>query len=175
MLSTQVSSLIFASFFIIIPALAIYRGVSVFESFTEGGKHGFEVVIRIIPFIVGMYVAIGMLQASGFFDLFAETFAPFFEMIGFPSELLPLALIRPITGSGSIAVLDNIIQTYGPDSLLARTAATILGSTETTFYVIAVYFAAVNVKKYRHAVLSGLLADAAGIAASVVICRFLFS
>lgn len=171
----KASVFIFSSVILYIPFMGIVRKIAIFESFVEGGKHGFELIIKIIPFIVGMFVAIGMLRTSGFFDLATGFLTPYFQYIYFPPEVLPIALLRPITGSGSIAILSETIMQYGPDSLIAKTAATILGSTETTFYVVAVYFGAVNVKHYRHAILTGLIADAAGIIASVAICRYLFT
>lgn len=172
---SQISALIFASFIVLIPLVGLIRNVAIFESFIEGGKHGFELVIKIIPFIVGMFVAIGMLQTSGFFTIVTNALAPLFKLIHFPPEILPMALLRPISGSASIAVLSDTIQRHGADSIVARTAATILGSTETTLYVIAIYFGAVNVKKYRHSIATGLIADLAGIIASVVICQLLFA
>lgn len=172
---SQISALIFACFLVLIPFVGLMRNVPIFESFTEGGKHGFELIIKIIPFIVGMFVAIGMLQTSGFFLIVTDLLGPFFKLIHFPPEVLPLALLRPISGSASIAVLSDVIQRYGPDSLIARTAATILGSTETTFYVITIYFGAVNIKRYRHSIATGLIADFAGIVASVIICYILFA
>ena len=172
--AAQISIYIFATIVVVIPLAGLIKKVPIFESFIAGGKHGFDLIIKIIPFIVGMYVAIDMLQASGFFDLVLEYFAPALLQVGFHQEMLPLALVRPISGSASIALLDDIITRYGPDSLSARTAATIFGSTETTFYVIAVYFGAVGIKHYRHALATGLIADAAGIIASIIVCYFMF-
>lgn len=169
------SSIIFSGIILYIPFIGLVRNITIFDSFVEGGRHGFELVVKIIPFIVGMYVAIGMLRASGFFDILTQASSPLFQLLHFPPEVLPLALLRPITGSGSIAVLADTIGQYGPDSLISRTAATILGSTETTFYVVAVYFGAVKIKHHRHAILTGLLADLAGIISSVIICRWLFT
>jgi spore maturation protein B len=171
----QISALIFSIILIAIPLMGLKRKVAIFESFVEGGKDGFEVVIKIIPFIVGMYVAIGMLRTSGFFDLATSFLSPLFGLIHFPPEILPLALLRPITGSGSIAILTDIISQHGPDSLIARTAATILGSTETTFYVVTVYFGAVSIKRYRHAIATGLIADLAGIVTSIIVCKLMFT
>lgn len=174
-MNLQISSLIFASVILFIPFIAIVRKVPVFENFTEGGKHGFELIVKIIPFIVGMLVATGMLRASGFFTLVQKTFEPSFSAIGFPSEILPLALLRPVTGSGSIALLIDIVEQYGPNSMAAKIAATLLGSTETTFYIIAIYFGAVNIKRYRHAVATGLIAEISGTIAAIIVCKILFS
>ena len=145
-----------------------------FESFVAGGKNGFDLIIKIAPFIVGMYVAFGMLEASGFIQLLYEITEPFLSKIGFPAEILPLAVMRPISGSGSIAILTSIIENHGPESMVAKIAATVLGSTETTIYVIAVYFGSVGVKHYRYALPVGLIADLAGIIASILVCYFMF-
>ena len=146
-MSTQiVSSLMLALIIIGIPLIGLIKRIPIFESFIEGGKHGFDVAVKIIPFIVGMYVAVGMLQASGFFDILATAASPLLKSIDFPPEILPLSFMRPISGSGSIAILVDIVERYGADSSIAAIAATILGSTETTFYVIAVYFGSVNNK-----------------------------
>ncbi|HEE0271816.1 TPA: spore maturation protein, partial [Legionella pneumophila] len=133
------------------------------------------VSVKLIPYLVAMMVAIGMLRASGFFSLMSQILSPVLAMIGMPSELLPLALIRPFSGSASTGVMAELIHKYGGDSFIAKTAATMMGSTETTFYVIAVYFGSVGIRRTRHAIPAGLLADLAGIIASVLICRYLFT
>ncbi len=173
-MTSLISNLIFASMIVGIPLYGLWRKIELFESFVSGGRHGFDLIIKITPFIVGMYVAFGMLQASGFIQLLYQFTEPFLSKIGFPAEILPLAIMRPISGSGSIALLTDIIHTQGADSLIAKTAATVLGSTETTIYVIAVYFGSVGVKHYRHALPVGLIADFAGITSSIAICYFLF-
>lgn len=169
-----ISNSILAVIIIGIPMVGLIRKVDIFESFIQGGKQGFDIIIKITPFIIGMYVAIGMLQASGFFNILLQYSKPVLDPIGFPAELLPLAILRPISGSGSLAMLANIVSQYGPDSIISLTASTILGSTETTFYVLAIYFGSVGVKKYRHALATGLIADAAGIIASIIICSWIF-
>ncbi|MCP8352292.1 spore maturation protein [Candidatus Synchoanobacter obligatus] len=165
-----ISNIALLSIILGIPLIGLIKRVPIFESFITGGKQGFNIIINIMPFIIGMFLAIEMLQASGFFTILQDIL-PFHD---YPPEIIPLALIRPITGSGTIAVLIDIIDKYGPDSLGARTAATILGSTETTFYVIAVYFGAIKVKHYRHAITVGLIADLAGFIASILICGYMF-
>ena len=122
-----------------------------------------------------MYVGIGMLRASGFFDVIALILQPAFQHLSISTDIIPLSLMRPISGSGSIALFAETIDRFGPDSIEALTSATILGSTETTFYVIAVYFGAIGIKRYRYAVTVGLLADLAGIIASIAICQLLFA
>lgn len=122
-----------------------------------------------------MLVAIGMLRASGFFELLSHFFGPILSALGMPTELLPLAFIRPFSGSASTGIMAEVIHQNGGDALVSKMAATMMGSTETTFYVIAVYFGAVGIKRTRHAIPAGLLADLAGIIASVVVCRYLFA
>ena len=153
------------------PLYAALRKVKVYEEFVEGAKEGFEVALRIIPYLVAILVAIGMFRAAGGIDLLSKALAPAMLAIGFPPELLPLVLMRPLSGSGTLGVFTELVKTFGPDSLLARTAGTIFGSTETTFYVLAVYFGSVGIKRTRYALLAGLTADLVGVVASVVICR----
>jgi spore maturation protein SpmA len=153
------------------PLYAALRKVKVYEEFVDGAKEGFEVALRIIPYLVAILVAIGMFRAAGGIDLLSKALAPAMLAIGFPPELLPLVLMRPLSGSGTLGVFTELVKTFGPDSLLARTAGTIFGSTETTFYVLAVYFGSVGIKRTRYALLAGLTADLVGVIASVVVCR----
>jgi spore maturation protein B len=158
-----------------IPFYAIaVKKVKVYEVFTEGAKEGFEIAIRIIPYLVAILVAIGMLRASGALDLFLDLLAPVLDVIGFPKENIPLALMRPLSGGGSYGLLSDLVETYGQNSLIAKIGATMYGSTETTFYVLAVYFGSVGIKKVRHAVVAGLIADLVGILSAVYICRLFF-
>lgn len=174
-LANQFSNWMLLAFIVGIPLYAAIKKVNVFDAFIIGAKQGFDTSISIIPFLIAMMVAIGMLRASGFFSLMDQLLAPVMAFIGMPPEVLPLALIRPFSGSASTGVMAELIHQYGGDSLIAKTAATMMGSTETTFYVIAVYFGAVGIRKTRHAIPAGLLADLAGIIASVLVCRYLFA
>lgn len=155
------------------PLYAGLRKVPVYEQFIEGAKEGFQTSIRIIPYLVGMLVAIGFFRGAGGIDLLARVCEVPCRWLGFPTELLPMALLRPLTGSGTLAAFSDVVTRHGPDSLLARTAGTLFGSTETTFYVISVYFGAVGIRRTRHAVWAGLAADAAGALAAVHVCRWL--
>jgi spore maturation protein B len=157
-----------------IPLVGIIRKVKVYDVFIEGAKEGFDVAIRIIPFLVGILVAIGMFRGSGAMDLLMAGLRPLLAPIGFPPELAPLAILRSLTGSGSMAYTTDLIKTSGADSLLARTAATMYGSTETTFYVLAVYFGAVGVRKTRHAVPAALISDLVAAIAAVAVCAWMF-
>ena len=145
------------------------RGVRVFETFVEGAKEGFQVALRLIPYLVGILVAVGMFRASGGLAVFVRLVAPITVPVGLPAEALPLAILRPLSGSGSLGVMTEILSTHGPDSFLGYLASTMQGSTDTTFYVLAVYFGAVGIKRTRHAVPAGLIADAAGLSAAVLV------
>ena len=173
-IANHLSNWIFLVFIVGIPLYASIKQVNVFDAFVTGAKQGFDTSVTIIPYLVAMMVAIGMLRASGFFTLMNQLLAPAMAWIGMPPEVLPLALIRPFSGSASTGVMAELIHQYGGDSLISKTAATMMGSTETTFYVIAVYFGSVGIRNTRHAIPAGLLADMAGVIASVYICRYLF-
>ena len=157
-----------------IPLVGMIRGVKVYDVFIEGAKEGFDVAVRIIPFLVGILVAIGMFRGSGAMDLLTGALRPLMSATGFPVELVPLAILRSLTGSGSLAFTTDLIKTYGPDSLIARMAATMYGSSETTFYVLAVYFGAVGVRRTRHAVPAALVGDLAAAIATVAVCVWMF-
>ena len=153
------------------PLYAAGRGVKVYDEFVEGAKEGFSVILKIIPFLVTMLVAIGMFKGAGGIDLLSRLLSPILTPLQFPTDLLPLALMRPLSGSATLALLTDVVHRLGPDNIVSLTAATIYGSTETTFYVAAVYFGAVGIKHTRHAIPAGLLADLTGVIASVIICR----
>jgi spore maturation protein B len=157
-----------------IPLAGIVRKVKVYDVFIEGAKEGFEVAVRIIPFLVGILVAIGMFRGSGAMDLLMAGLRPVVGPVGFPPELLPLAILRSLTGSGSLAFTTDLVKTHGADSLIARTAATMYGSSETTFYVLAVYFGSVGISKTRHALPCALFADLCGVVAAVFVCYLFF-
>ncbi len=169
-----ISNSLFLLFLAGIPLYGAYKKINVFDAFIEGAKQGFTTVVSIIPYLIAMMVAVSMLRASGFFDLLAHLLSPVLSRLGMPADLLPLALIRPFSGGAATGLMAEAIHQHGGDSFVAKLAATMMGSTETTFYVVAVYFGAVNVRHTRHAIAAGLLADFAGIVASVWICRALF-
>jgi len=156
------------------PLYGLLKRVPVYEEFVEGAKDGFRVAVTIIPYLVAILFAIGMFRASGAMEFVVEGMRPLLSLIGIPPEVLPMMVIRPLTGSGSAAIVLDMIQQFGEDSILVKMAATMFGSTETTFYVIAVYFGAVNVRKTRHAVPAGLLADVVAMIAAVYVVRLLF-
>ncbi len=174
-MTTDLSNFIFLLFVVGIPLFAAFKKVNVFDSFIEGAKEGFPTCVKIIPYLVGMLMALGMLRASGFFELMNRLLGGVLSTLGMPSELLPLALIRPFSGAAATGVTAELIKEHGGDSLISKMAATMMGSTETTFYVIAIYFGVVGIRRTRHAIAAGLLADFAGIIASVLVCRWLFT
>jgi len=156
------------------PLYAAGRRIPVYAEFIEGAKEGFTIAVRIIPYLVGMLVAIAVFRDSGALNLLKDLLNPILSWFQFPSDLLPMVLIRPLSGSGSTAVLTDLVKQLGPDNILSYTAATIYGSAETTFYVVAVYFGSVGITKTRHAIPAGLFADLVGVIASVLACRLLF-
>jgi spore maturation protein B len=156
------------------PLYAALRRVKVYEEFVDGAKEGFDVAIRIIPYLVAMLVAVGMFRAAGGIDLLSRLLSPLMNAIGFPTDLLPMVLVRPLSGSGSLGFFTELVKQFGPDSLISRMAGTIYGSTETTFYVLAVYFGSVAIKRTRHALLAGLTADAVSVITAVIVCKIVF-
>ncbi len=154
--------------------LGFAKKVKVYEVFIEGAKDGFDVAVRIIPYLVAILVAIGMFRASGAMDYIVKLLSPLTNLIGMPAETLPVALMRPLSGSGSLGIVTELINEHGADSFIGRLASTMFGSTETTFYVLAVYFGAVGIKNSRHAVAAGLIGDFVGLLAAVFFCRIVF-
>jgi spore maturation protein SpmB len=152
------------------------RGVRVYEVFVEGAKEGFQVAIKIIPYLVAILVAVGMFRASGAMDAMVRFLGPLTVRFGLPPEALPMALLRPLSGSGAYGILASIINdpAVGPDSYVGYLVSTLQGSTETTFYVLAVYFGAVQVRRIRHALGAALTADVAGIIGAIVACSYLY-
>lgn len=152
----------------------IIKKIKVYEVFVEGAKEGFEVAVKIIPYLVGMLTAIGVFRASGSLNVIVNLLQPLTSLVGFPAEALPMALMRPLSGSGSIAIMSEIMKTFGPDTPLGILVSTLFGSSETTFYVLAVYFGSINISRTRHALAAGLLADLAGVIGATFIVKMLF-
>lgn len=153
---------------------ALYKKVPAYELFVEGGKDGIKIAISLLPFLVGMIVAINILRSSGALEAFIHLISPLFIKIGIPPDIIPLALVRPISGTAALSVTTELIQTHGPDSFIGRLASTMQGSTDTTLYVLTVYFGAVGIKRIRYALKVGLIADLIGIIASVIIVTIVF-
>ena len=154
---------------------ACLRGVDVFAALLHGAEAGLRTVCRLLPPLIALLPAVYMLRAAGLPEAFAALLRPVLDLLGIPPETVPLMLLRPISGSGALALGSDIISAHGPDSLIGRTAAVMLGSTETTFYVIAAYFGAVGIKKTRHAVPAALAADLAGFLAAALTARLLWA
>jgi spore maturation protein B len=163
---------------VIIGIILIYgtfKKIPTYETFVEGGKEGITISFSIIPYLVGMMVAISIFRASGALEFLMNIMKPMLEFLNIPAEIVPLAFIRPISGTAALGITSDIIATYGPDSFIGMLAATMQGSTDTTLYVLTVYFGAVGIKKMGDALKVGLLADLIGIIASIIIVTLMFA
>jgi len=160
-------------FIILILVFGIIKKVPVFDTFLEGAKEGLETTVRILPVLVGIMLGIEVLSKSGALDMIVLLFEPVANLFGIPKEILPMAIIRPISGSASLGLLNKQLKEYGPDSLIGRTLSVIMGSTETIFYTITVYYGAIGVKKTRYTLWVALIAGFAGLMSAVIICRIL--
>ncbi|MFA6618228.1 MAG: spore maturation protein [Candidatus Neomarinimicrobiota bacterium] len=159
---------------VIIPIYGYTKGIKVYEEFSEGAKEGFQVALRIIPFLVAIFLAIAVFRSSGAMDILTWILSPVTSMIGMPGEVVPMALMRPLSGSGALGIMSELIKTHGADSFIGRLVSIMMGSTETTFYILAVYFGSISVKQTRHALPAALSADLAGMIASVIVCHAVF-
>lgn len=161
---------------IILTALTfgIIKKVPIYEEFTDGAKEGFKVSVKIIPYLVAIIVAISMLRASGAIEMLANLMAPILTKFHIPADTLPLMIVRSLSGSGALGIFSDIANNLGPDSYATKLSAIMLGSSETTFYVLAVYFGSVGIKKIRYALVIGLLADLVGIIAAISVCHCMF-
>ncbi len=162
---------------LLLSAVAIYgmgKRVNVYETLAHGAEEGLTVLLRIIPSLVGLLTAVSMFRASGAMDWLCTLCSPVLQWLGVPVETVPLMLIRPVSGSGALAIGSDLMESYGPDSYIGRVAAVMLGSTETTFYAIAVYFGSAGIVRTRHTVPSALAADLAGFVASAFAVRLFF-
>ena len=157
-----------------IPLAGYLKGVKVYEAFVAGAGDGFSTAIKIIPFLVGMLVALGVFRASGAMDMFAAALNPVLTLLRVPAEVIPLAIMRPLSGGGALGIATELIGTYGPDSFIGRLASTMQGSTDTTFYVLTVYFGSVGIIRYRYALTVGLTTDIAGLIACIFIINLVF-
>ena len=153
--------------------IGIIKKVPIYETFTEGAKDGFKVSINIIPYLVAIIVAIAMLRASGFIEGIGAMFSGILEALKVPVEVLPIMIVRSLSGSAALGIFSDIANTLGPDSYATKLAAIMVGSSETTFYVLSVYFGSIGIKKFRYAILTGILADIIGIVAAIFVCQLL--
>jgi spore maturation protein B len=156
---------------VLIPLYGLFKRVAVYEEFVTGAKEGFQVAVRIIPYLVAILFAIGMFRASGAMQYLMDMLRPVLSPLRIPPEIIPMAITRPLSGGGSLGVLKDMINTHGLDSIFVKMAGIMYGACETTFYVVAVYFGAVGIKKTRHAIAAGLIADLAGVLLAVYVAR----
>ena len=168
-----ISNLAMPLIILIIVVYGVIEKKKVFDDFLDGAKEGMNIVIGILPTLIGLFVAIGALRSSGILDIIIRILNPLLSIINFPTELMPLAMLRPISGSSSIAIATDIMNTYGVDTTIGMMASVIMGSTETTLYTIAIYTSCIKVKKTRFILLAALAADIVGIFTSVIVCRIL--
>lgn len=159
---------------LIIVSRGLKERISVFDVFLKGARDGIEITIKIFPTLVGLFVAIGLLRSSGILDFITKLISPILIMFQFPGEIVPLALLRPISGSASMAVATDIMAQNGVDSFVGVVASVIMGATETTLYTIAVYSSSVRIKNTRKILIASLLADIIGVIVSIIICKFIF-
>lgn len=169
-----VSSWLVPLFILFVLTAGYIRGVKVYDAFVDGAKEGITTVFKIMPYLIAMFVAIEVFRASGAMDMLARFTAPILKPLGIPSEVLPLIIVRPLSGSASLGVLGNILSAAGPDSYIGRVASTMMGSTETTFYVLTVYLGAVGVKKSRHALPAAVMADITGFIVAAIAVQWVF-
>ena len=160
---------------ILILTMGLVKKVPIYEVFTVGAKDGFKISVNIIPYLVAIIVAISMLRASGIIEMTGTALAPVLNYLHIPVDTIPIMIVRSLSGSAALGVFSDIAHSLGPDAYATKLAAIMLGSSETTFYVLAVYFGAVGITKFRYAILVGILADIIGIVAAVSVCHWLFA
>ena len=170
----QVSDYAIPAIFIIILLVAVLKKVKAYDLFVDGAKEGIETIFRIMPSLVGLLVAVGVFKASGALDILIFILRPLIDILGMPPQVAPLALMRPISGSASFAFVTEIIKAFGPDTYEGRVAATMMGSTETIFYTLAVYYGAVGIKNIKYTLIAALMADVISVIASLWACNFIF-
>lgn len=171
----QISNWAIPFFILVIPLYGYIRRVQVFDVFIEGAAEGLKTAFKILPFLLGMLVAINIFRSTGGMNILLCLLSPVTNCLPIPADVLPLAIMRPISGSGAQAILVDIFTQYGPDSLVGRMASAMQGSTDTTFFILTVYFGSVGIRKIRYSLITGLIADLAGFIAAVIICFYLFA
>lgn len=169
-----ISNLLIPLFVLVITVHGIYKKINIYEVFIDGAKESFEIVLSLFPTLLAMILGINIFIKSGVLNVLFNWLHPIFNFFKIPIEIIPLALMRPISGSTSLAILNNLLQTYGPDSFIGRLGSVIQGSTDTTFYIITVYFGAIGIKKIKHSLWAGLFADLIGITMSIILVKFIF-
>lgn len=170
---SSISLFFIPSLITIIITYGIYKRAPVYDYFIEGTKDGIKTAFEILPFIIAIFVGIEALVSSGAMEFLQGILTPFFRLLGIPKELISLVLLRPISGSGSLVLVERIIGDFGPDSFIGRAASVMIGSCETVFYVLAIYFGATSVKNMRHAFIAGIIGYIVGIFASLLACVYI--
>lgn len=171
---TTVSIWMIPCFLLFVLLIASIKRLPTYELFVEGGKEGIQMAFSLLPFLVGMIVSIAILRSSGALEAFIELITPLLVLFGIPPEILPLAIVRPISGTAALGMTAELTQTFGPDSFIGRLAATMQGSTDTTLYILTIYFGAVGIKKMRYALKVGLLSDLVAIITSIIVVKLVF-
>jgi len=171
---TTVSTWIIPCFILLVLVVATWKRIPTYELFVEGGKEGVKMAFSLLPFLVGMIVAIAILRSSGALEAFIDLISPVLVFVGIPPDIIPLAIVRPISGTAALGMTTELVDNNGPDSFIGRLASTMQGSTDTTLYIITIYFGAVGIKKMGYALKVGLLADLIGILASIIIVTIVF-
>src|SRR5699024_5836143 len=171
---TLISTWFIPCFILIVLLVATWQKIPTYELFVEGGKEGVKIAFSLLPFLLGMIVSIAILRSSGALEAFINLLTPLLSLVGIPSEIIPLAFIRPISGTAALGMTTELINTYGPDSFIGRLASTMQGSTDTTLYILTIYFGAVRIKKMGYALKVGLLADLIGIITSIIVVTIIF-
>lgn len=171
---TTISTAILPLLILFILGYGLFKKVPIYEEFVEGAKDGFKVSVSIIPYLVALIVAIGMLRASGIMESLSSVLGPIFSNFGIHTDLLPIMITRPLSGSATLGLFSDLASNYGADNYLTKLAAIMVGSSETTFYVLSVYFGSVGIKKFRYAVLTGVLADIISIVLAILVARYFF-
>jgi spore maturation protein B len=170
----MISDFMIPLIFVLIIGYGLLNNVKVYDTFIVGAKEGFKIVLQIMPTLIGLMVAVGILRASGFLDSLTNLLTPITSKVNFPSELVPIALMRTVSSSATTGLILDLFKTYGPDSLIGRMTSIMIGCTETVFYTLSVYFMTVKIKKTRYALPGALLVSLAGIIASVIITYSIF-
>ena len=170
----EISSSIIPLLLLIILITGLYKRIKVYDVFVEGAKDGITTVSKILPSLLGLLVAVGVFRASGAVEILAYMLKPMLDLFSIPKEVLPLAILRPVSGSASLALVADLLKQFGPDSIIGRISSTMMGSTETIFYTLTVYFGAIGIKNIRYTLVAALLADIVSVLVSVLICRKLF-
>ena len=170
----KISNLIIPIMVLSVVIYGIYKKINIYDVFIEGAKESFEMIFTIFPYLLGMMLAINLFLHSNFLEIISNFISPVLDLIGIPFDIVPMAIMRPISGSSSLAILNNIYTDFGPDSFIGKLASTIQGSTDTTFYVLTLYFGSIGIKKIRYSLIAGLFADLIGIIASIIIVKLAF-